>query len=67
MVKKTPKIAKNSDRKFYEDVMCNQVVISIAKNPVHHDQTKHVEIDLHFIKKKIEEMMISLVYTPPTL
>ena len=47
--------------------MCNQVVISIAKNPVHHDQTKHVEIDHHFIKEKIEEMMISLVYTPTTL
>ena len=28
---------------------------------------KHVEIDHHFIKEKIEEMMISLVYTPTTL
>ncbi|RVW94806.1 Retrovirus-related Pol polyprotein from transposon RE1 [Vitis vinifera] len=32
----------------------NQVAISIAKNPVHHDRTKHVEIDRHFIKEKIE-------------
>ncbi|RVW26631.1 Retrovirus-related Pol polyprotein from transposon RE1 [Vitis vinifera] len=26
--------------------------ISIAKNPVHHDKTKHVEIDRHFITEK---------------
>ena len=32
----------------------NQAPISIAKNPVHHDRTKHVEIDRHFIKEKIE-------------
>ncbi|RVW12206.1 Retrovirus-related Pol polyprotein from transposon TNT 1-94 [Vitis vinifera] len=33
----------------------NQAAISIAKNPVHHDRTKHVEIDRHFIKENIEE------------
>ena len=40
---------------------------SITKNLVHHDQTKHVEIDRHFIKEKIEEGAISLDYTPTTL
>ena len=37
-------------------VLCdNKAAIKIAKNTVHHDRTKHVEIDRHFIKKKIEE------------
>lgn len=45
----------------------NQAVISIAKNPVHHDRTKHVQIDCHFIKEKMEEGIIMLLYTPTGL
>ena len=32
----------------------NQATISISHNPIHHDRTKHVEIDQHFIKEKVE-------------
>ena len=32
----------------------NQATISIAKNLVYHDRIKHVEIDRHFIREKIE-------------
>ena len=42
----------------------NQSAISIAKSPVHHDRTKHVEIDRHFIKEKLEEGVFLLIYTP---
>ena len=45
----------------------NQATISIAKNPVYHDRTKHVEIDRHFIREKIEEGTINLIYTPSNL
>lgn len=45
----------------------NQATKSIAKHPIHHDRAKQVEIDRHFIKDKIEEGIISLVYTPNAL
>ena len=46
------------------EIFCdNQASISMAKNLVHHDRTKHVELDQHFIKEKIEEGILNLVYT----
>ena len=32
----------------------NKAAIEIAHNPVQHDRTKHVEIDRHFIKEKLD-------------
>ena len=31
----------------------SQPAISIAKNPVYYDKTKRIEIDRHFISKKV--------------
>ena len=45
---------------FYD----NQAAINIAKNLVHHDTTKHVEIDKHFISEKVEGKIVSLIYKP---
>ena len=42
----------------------NKAAISIAHDPAHHDRTKHVEVDRHFIKEKIEDGIISLTYVP---
>lgn len=40
----------------------NMPTIGIVKNPIHHDMTKHVGIDKHFIKKKIGASPIDLKY-----
>ena len=44
----------------------NQAAISIAHNPIHHDRTKHVEVDRHFIKEKVDDGTISVTYVPTT-
>lgn len=40
----------------------NKRNISISENPVQHDNTKHVGIDIHFIKEKLEEEVISISF-----
>lgn len=42
----------------------NKAAISIAHNPVQYDRTKHVEIDRHFIKEKIEAGAICTPFVP---
>ena len=42
----------------------NMAAISICHNPVQHDRTKHVEIDRHFIREKIDDGIINLKYIP---
>ncbi|RVW83701.1 hypothetical protein CK203_046011 [Vitis vinifera] len=36
----------------------NKSTINIAHNPIQHDRTKHIEIDRHFIKEKLEEGVV---------
>ena len=42
----------------------NMAAINISHNPVQHDRTKHVEIDKHFIKEKIDAGTVHLKYIP---
>ena len=44
----------------------NKATISIAHNPVQHDKTKHIEIERHFIKEKLEEGVICMPFVPST-
>ncbi|GJZ18877.1 putative RNA-directed DNA polymerase [Tanacetum coccineum] len=40
----------------------NKAAIQISENPVQHDRTKHVEVDRHFIKEKLEAEIITLPF-----
>lgn len=40
----------------------NKASISISENPVQHDRTKHVEVDRHFIKEKLDNGVVTLPF-----
>ena len=46
---------------IYED---NQSSIALAKNPIHHARTKHIDIQHHFIREKVESGEVDLEYMP---
>ena len=46
-------------------IMCdNQSCIALTKNPKHHSCTKHIDVQHHFIREKVEEEVIELRYCP---
>ena len=40
----------------------NKSTISISHNPIQHDRTKHVEVDQHFIKEKLDSRLVCIPY-----
>jgi lipoate-protein ligase A len=42
----------------------NQGGISLTKNPTHHAQTKHIDVQHHFVRKRVENGEIQFEYCP---
>ena len=44
----------------------NQSSIKLAHNPIYHARTKHIEIQHHFVREKIQSNEIDLIYCNTT-
>jgi hypothetical protein len=42
----------------------NQSCIALAKNPVHHARTKHIDVQHHFIREMVETGAVRVEYCP---
>jgi hypothetical protein len=46
-------------------VYCDNIsVVSLSTNPVQHQRTKHVEIDLYFIREKVTIGQVRVLHVP---
>jgi hypothetical protein len=46
-------------------VYCDNVsAVYMTTNPVHHRRTKHIEIDIHFVRKKVALGQVRVLYVP---
>lgn len=48
------KLLFNQPIKLYSD---SKTAVSISHNPIQHDRAKHIKIDRHFIKEKVDGVL----------
>ena len=54
----------NSTKTLYTD---SKSAIDLAKNPIHHSRTKHIDIQYHFVRENYLNNIINLEYCPTEL
>jgi hypothetical protein len=48
-------------------VYCDNIsAVYLSNNPVQHQRTKHVEIDLHFVREKVAIGQVCVLHVPTT-
>jgi len=48
-------------------IYCDNIsAVYLSENPVHHRRTKHVELDLHFVREKVALGQLRVVQVPTT-
>jgi hypothetical protein len=48
-------------------VYCDNIsAVYLAANPVHHRRTKHIELDIHFVREKVALSQVRVLHVPTT-
>ena len=53
---------KCEDQMTVKLMVDNQSAITVSKNPVHHNQTKHIDTRYHFIRECDEDKKIKICF-----
>ena len=56
---------KKFDTNYMNKIWCdNNSAIALATNLVFHARTKHVEVDFHFVREKIDRKQLQVIHVP---
>jgi histone deacetylase 1/2 len=48
-------------------LLCDNIsAVSLAHNPVLHSRTKHIELDIHFVREKVLSKQLNILHVPAT-
>jgi hypothetical protein len=48
-------------------IFCDNVsAVYLSSNPVNHQRTKHIEIDLHFVRERVAAGVVQVLHVPTT-
>lgn len=66
IISEVPKLGSmfSDNKTLYTD---SKSAIELAKNPIFHSRTKHIDIQYHFIRENVSNSLINLVYMPTDL
>ena len=53
---------KHEEQRGVKLMVDNQSAITLSKNPVHHNRTKHIDTRYHFIQQCIEDKNIEIIF-----
>ncbi|KAH9672540.1 protein kinase domain-containing protein [Citrus sinensis] len=45
----------------------NQSALYIAENPVYHERTKHIELDCHFVRERVQSKLLLPLHIPTSM
>lgn len=49
-------------------IYCDNIsAVYLSSNPVQHQRTKHIEIDIHFVREKVQIGQVRVIHVPSSL
>ena len=49
-------------------IYCDNIsAVYLSSNPVQHQRTKHIEIDIHFVREKVQMGQVRVIHVPSSL